>query len=59
MEMRHLYVTFPIDLLREIDELAGPRGRSKFVVEAMRARIEWEKLRASQPSVEEESMKAK
>jgi len=38
-------VTLPEELLREVDELAGPRGRSQFVAEAVAARVKREHLR--------------
>lgn len=38
-------VTLPADLLREVDELAGPRGRSQFVAEAVTAKVKRERLR--------------
>jgi hypothetical protein len=38
-------VTLPADLLREVDELAGPRGRSAFVSEAVAAKVKRERLR--------------
>ena len=33
------HVSLPEDLLREIDRLAGPRRRSQFVEEAVRAKL--------------------
>jgi predicted transcriptional regulator len=38
-------VTLPEDLLREVDELAGPRGRSQFVAEAVTWKVKRERLR--------------
>jgi hypothetical protein len=38
-------VTLPEELLREVDQLAGPRGRSQFVAEAVTARVKRERLR--------------
>jgi predicted transcriptional regulator len=38
-------VTLPAELLREVDELAGPRGRSQFVAEAIVAKVKRERLR--------------
>jgi metal-responsive CopG/Arc/MetJ family transcriptional regulator len=35
----------PEALLREVDRLAGPRGRSRFVAEALEARLKRERLR--------------
>lgn len=38
-------VTLPEELLKEVDELAGPRGRSQFVAEAVEAKVKRERLR--------------
>jgi metal-responsive CopG/Arc/MetJ family transcriptional regulator len=38
-------ITLDPDLLVEVDRLAGPRGRSAFVAEAIQARIRRERLR--------------
>jgi len=38
-------VTLPADLLKEVDELAGPRGRSQFVADAVTAKVKRERLR--------------
>jgi predicted transcriptional regulator len=35
----------PEDLVREMDELAGPRGRSRFVAEAVAYKLRRERLR--------------
>ena len=35
----------PKDLVREVDRLAGPRGRSRYVAEALEARIRRDRLR--------------
>jgi hypothetical protein len=35
----------PADLLEEVDHFAGPRGRSRYVTEALRARIRRDRLR--------------
>jgi metal-responsive CopG/Arc/MetJ family transcriptional regulator len=40
MGVKHLHVTFPKELLMEIDELAGYRGRSKFIREALQRRCD-------------------
>lgn len=37
-------VTLPQALLREVDELAGPRGRSQFVADAVVTRVKRERL---------------
>jgi hypothetical protein len=38
-------LTLPVELIREVDELAGPRGRSAYVAEAVRYRVKRDKLR--------------
>ncbi len=38
-------LSLPTDLVAELDELAGPRNRSAFVEEAIRARIRRERFR--------------
>lgn len=38
-------VTLPAELLAEVDELAGPRGRSQFVADAVAAKVKRERLR--------------
>jgi metal-responsive CopG/Arc/MetJ family transcriptional regulator len=38
------HISLPKDLVDEIDRLAGPRGRSKFMEEAVRTRLQREKL---------------
>jgi metal-responsive CopG/Arc/MetJ family transcriptional regulator len=38
-------VTLPKELLDEVDELCGPRGRSQFVAEAVAAKVKRERLR--------------
>src|SRR3972149_6028446 len=35
----------PVELTREVDEVAGPRGRSAYVAEAVRYRLKRDKLR--------------
>jgi metal-responsive CopG/Arc/MetJ family transcriptional regulator len=35
----------PRDLVDEVDHFAGPRGRSRYVAEALRARIKRDRLR--------------
>jgi hypothetical protein len=35
----------PKDLVDEVDHFAGPRGRSRYVTEALRARIKRDRLR--------------
>jgi metal-responsive CopG/Arc/MetJ family transcriptional regulator len=45
MTLTRTNVTLPGDLLKEVDELAGPRGRSQFVAEAVATRVKRERLR--------------
>ncbi len=45
MALARTNVTLPEELLREVDELAGPRGRSQFVADAVAARVKRERLR--------------
>lgn len=35
----------PQDLLEEVDHFAGPRGRSRYVAEALRAKLRRDRLR--------------
>jgi len=44
MVLARTNLTIPEDLLREVDELAGPRGRSAFVADAVAARVRRERL---------------
>jgi predicted transcriptional regulator len=37
-------VTLPEDLMQEVDELAGPRGRSRYVAEAVAQRVKRDRL---------------
>ena len=37
----------PADLVAEIDEIAGPRNRSRFIEEAARAKLKREQLRVA------------
>ncbi len=45
MALARTNVTLPEELLREVDDLAGPRGRSQFVAEAVAATVKRERLR--------------
>ena len=45
MTLTRTNVTLPAELLNEVDELAGPRGRSQFVAEAVAAKVKRERLR--------------
>jgi hypothetical protein len=44
MHTQRTHVILPQDLLREIDGLVGPRGRSAFLVETVRAELQRRKL---------------
>lgn len=45
MAMLRTNLTLPEELMREVDDLAGPRGRSAFVAEAIAYKVTREKLR--------------
>jgi metal-responsive CopG/Arc/MetJ family transcriptional regulator len=45
-------VTLPTTLLREVDELAGPRGRSQFVADAVTWKVKRERLRKALDAAE-------
>jgi metal-responsive CopG/Arc/MetJ family transcriptional regulator len=38
-------LTLPRELMREVDEIAGPRGRSRYVAEAVAQRVKRDRLR--------------
>jgi metal-responsive CopG/Arc/MetJ family transcriptional regulator len=44
MALARTNLTLPQDLLAEVDELAGPRGRSRYVAEAVAQRVKRDKL---------------
>jgi hypothetical protein len=44
MAIHRAHVLLPDDLLREVDEIAGPRGRSAFLVETVRNEVRRRKL---------------
>jgi hypothetical protein len=44
MSSKRAHVLLPDDLLREIDSLVGPRGRSAFLVETARTEVRRQKL---------------
>lgn len=44
MALARTNLTLPEDLLAEVDEIAGPRGRSRYVADAVRQRIKRDKL---------------
>jgi predicted transcriptional regulator len=37
-------VTLPQDLLKQVDEIAGPRGRSRYVAQAVAQRVKRDRL---------------
>lgn len=45
MAMARTNLTLPEELIREVDDYAGPRGRSAYVAEAVRYRLKRDKLR--------------
>ena len=45
MAMARTNVTIPEELLRQVDELAGKRGRSQFVADAVCFKVKRERLR--------------
>lgn len=44
MQTKRAHILLPDDLLREIDSLVGPRGRSAFLVETARNEVRRQKL---------------
>ncbi len=44
MPTKRAHILLPDDLLREIDSLVGPRGRSAFLVETARSEVRRQKL---------------
>ena len=44
MSTHRAHINFPEDLLREIDELVGARGRSAFIVETAREAVKRRRL---------------
>ena len=45
MAMARTNVTIPEELLQQVDELAGKRGRSQFVADAVAYKVKRERLR--------------
>lgn len=43
--MKRAHVVVPDELLREVDDLVGPRRRSEFFVEAAREKVARERMR--------------
>ena len=44
MGLARTNLTLPKELLDEVDALAGPRGRSRYVAEAVKARVKRDQL---------------
>lgn len=44
MAVARTNLTLPEDLLREVDDIAGPRGRSRYVADAVAQRVKRDKL---------------
>jgi metal-responsive CopG/Arc/MetJ family transcriptional regulator len=44
MAVARTNLTLPAELMAEVDELAGPRGRSRYVAEAVAQRVKRDKL---------------
>ena len=47
MPLARTNLTLPEHLLREVDAVAGPRGRSRYVAEAVEQRLRRDRLRAA------------
>jgi metal-responsive CopG/Arc/MetJ family transcriptional regulator len=45
MALARTNVTIPEELLRQVDELAGPRGRSQYVADAIARQVRRDRLR--------------
>ena len=45
MALTRTNLTLSEELMREVDALAGPRGRSRYVAEAVAARVKRDRLR--------------
>ena len=45
MAVARTNLTLPEELIREVDEIAGPRGRSRYVAEAVAQRVKRDRLR--------------
>lgn len=50
-----VHINLDEDLVREVDDLVGPRGRSPYVAEAVREKVErdrrWEKIKSAVGSI--------
>lgn len=44
MALARTNLTLPEDLLRQVDEIAGPRGRSRYVADAVAQRVKRDRL---------------
>ncbi|MBI2776479.1 MAG: hypothetical protein HYX57_04310 [Chloroflexi bacterium] len=44
MTLTRTNLTLPVDLMRQVDELAGPRGRSRYVADAVAQRVKRDRL---------------
>lgn len=44
MALARTNLTLPEDLLRQVDEIAGPRGRSRYVADAVAHRVKRDRL---------------
>lgn len=44
MALARTNLTLPQELIREVDEIAGPRGRSRYVAEAVMQRLKRDRL---------------
>jgi metal-responsive CopG/Arc/MetJ family transcriptional regulator len=44
MAVARTNLTLPEELMREVDQLAGPRGRSRYVAEAVAQRVKRDRL---------------
>lgn len=53
-----VHISLDEDLVRELDELVGPRGRSPFIADAVRQAVEqkrrWHKMRSAIGSISDE-----
>ena len=45
MTLARTNLTLPEDVIREVDAIAGPRGRSRYVAEAVTQRLQRDRLR--------------
>ncbi len=56
--LMRVHISLDADLVRELDELAGERGRSGYIEEAVRQRVErerrWQMMRSAIGSISDE-----